>query len=46
MIIYVCSIFHNILMKHGVAADLGFEEVLEESQDTEIAIEDAENANF
>ncbi|XP_054084425.1 putative nuclease HARBI1 isoform X2 [Zeugodacus cucurbitae] len=44
MIIYACTILHNILLKHGVAADLGFEEVLEESQDIdEIVIE---NPNF
>ncbi|XP_049302219.1 putative nuclease HARBI1 [Bactrocera dorsalis] len=34
LIIYACTILHNILLKHGVAADLGFEEILEESQDT------------
>ncbi|XP_049315330.1 putative nuclease HARBI1 [Bactrocera dorsalis] len=43
LIIYACTILHNILLKHGVAADLGFEEVLEESQDTEIVFE---NPNF
>ncbi|XP_054091718.1 putative nuclease HARBI1 [Zeugodacus cucurbitae] len=44
MIIYACTILHNILLKHGVVADLGFEEVLEESQDIdEIVIE---NPNF
>ncbi|XP_036334491.1 putative nuclease HARBI1 [Rhagoletis pomonella] len=43
-IIYACTILHNILLKNGVAADLGFEEVVE-LEDSEVVIEGVENSN-